>query len=71
MLLWLGSWTSMLSQLLHINFVEALFGVMVTVLKFGTATRGQILDDSVSILHNANTLGKGMTPIIVPPTMVK
>ena len=36
-----------------------------------TATRVQILDESVCISHNANTHGKGMTPTILPPLMGK
>ena len=32
------------------------------------ATRVQILDETDSILHNTNTLRKGMNSIILPPT---
>ena len=32
--------------------------------------RVQILDETVCMSHNANTLGKSMTPIILPPTML-
>ena len=31
----------------------------------------QILDKTVCISHNANTLGKGMNPIILPPAIDK
>ena len=31
----------------------------------------QILDQAVCISHSANTFGKGMNPIILPPTMGK
>ena len=33
-------------------------------------TRVQILDEAVYILHNANTLRKGMNPTILPTTIV-
>ena len=36
-----------------------------------TATRVQILDLTDCISHSTNTLGKGMNPIILPPTMGK
>ena len=35
------------------------------------ATRVQILDDTDSVSHSTNTLGKGMNPIILPPAMGK
>ena len=35
------------------------------------ATRVLILDETVCILHSANTLGKGMNPIILSPAMGK
>ena len=31
----------------------------------------QILDETDCISHSANTLGKGMNPIILPPAMDK
>ena len=34
-------------------------------------TQVQILDKSVYILFSANTIGKGMNPIILPPGMGK
>ena len=34
-------------------------------------TQDKILDKAVSILHNANTLGKGMNPTTLPPAMGK
>ena len=36
-----------------------------------TATRVQILDLTDCISHSTNTLGKGMSPIILPPAMGK
>ncbi len=36
-----------------------------------TATRVQILDETDCISHSTNTLGKGMSPIILPPAMGK
>ena len=36
-----------------------------------TATRVQILDETDSISHSTNTLGKGMNPIILHPAMGK
>ena len=36
-----------------------------------TAIRVQILDDTDCVSHSTNTLGKGMNPIILPPTMGK
>ena len=36
-----------------------------------TATRVQILDETDSISHSTNTLGKDMNPIILPPAMGK
>ena len=36
-----------------------------------TATRVQILDETDSISHCTDTLGKGMNPIILPPAMGK
>ena len=32
-------------------------------------TQVQILDETVCISHNANTLGEGMNPTILPPAM--
>ena len=37
----------------------------------GIVTQVQILDETVCILHNTNTLGKGMNPTILPPAMGK
>ena len=39
--------------------------------EINTATRVQILDETDSISHSTNTLGKGMNPIILPPAMGK
>ena len=36
-----------------------------------TATQVQILDETDSISHSTNTLGKGMNPFILPPAMGK
>ena len=36
-----------------------------------TATRVQILDDTVCVSHSTNSLGKGMNPIILPPATGK
>ena len=36
-----------------------------------TTTRVQILDETDCISHSTNTLGKGMNPIILPPTTGK
>ena len=36
-----------------------------------TASRIQILDESVCISHSTNTLGKGMNPTIFHPAMGK
>ena len=36
-----------------------------------TVTRVQILYETVCISHCTNTLGKGMNPIILPPSMGK
>ena len=36
-----------------------------------TVTRVQTLDETDSISHSTNALGKGMNPIILPPTMGK
>ncbi len=47
------------------NNVRGARGVM------DTATRVQILDETDSISHSTNTLGKGMNPIILPPAMSK
>ena len=45
-------------------------GVMVIVVgKIDAATRVQILDEDDYILHSTNTLGKGISPIILPPAM--
>ena len=34
-------------------------------------TRVQILDETAYISHDANTLEKGMNPILLPPAMGK
>ena len=34
-------------------------------------TRVQILDETDCTSHSTNTLGKGMNPIILPPSMGK
>ena len=34
-------------------------------------TQVQIQNEAVYISHNANTLGKGINPTILPPAMVK
>ena len=39
--------------------------------KMNTATLVQILDETDCISHCANTLRKGMNPIILPPAMGK
>ena len=44
---------------------------MVTVIGMNTATQVPILHEAVSISHSANTIGKGMNPIILPPAMGK
>ena len=36
-----------------------------------TVTRVQILEETDYISHSANTIGKGMNPIILPPAMGK
>ena len=48
-------------------------GVIVIVVgnRHGEATRVQIQDDTISISHSTNTLGKCMNPIILPPAMGK
>ena len=46
-------------------------GGMVIVVGKDTATRVQILDETDSISHSTNTLGKGMNPIFLPPVMGK
>ena len=44
-------------------------GVMV--IGLGNEHGVQILDETDCISHSANTLGKGMNPIILPPAMGK
>ena len=44
---------------------------MVIVVRMDSATRVQILDETDSISHSINTLGKGMNPIILPVAMGK
>ena len=34
-------------------------------------TRVQIMDYTLRISHDANTIGKGMNPIILPPAISK
>ena len=46
-------------------------GVTVIVIRSGPATRVQIMDDSVYILHCTNTLGKGRNSTILPPAIGK
>ena len=46
-------------------------GVMVIVVGNGHGGRLQFLDETDCISHSTNTLGKGMNPIILPPTMGK
>ena len=46
-------------------------GVMVIVIEMDTAIRVQMTDETDCISHSTNTLGKGMTPIILPPAMGK
>ena len=40
-------------------------------MKMDTATQVHILDETDCISHSTNTIGKGMNPIILPPTMGK
>ena len=40
-------------------------------MKWTTATRVEILDETDCISHSTNTLGKGMNPIILPTAMGK
>ena len=40
-------------------------------LEMDTVNQDQILDETVSISHGANTLRKGMNPTILPPAMGK
>ena len=42
---------------------------MFIVVGMDTASRVQILDVTDCISHSTNTIGKGMNPIILPPTM--
>ena len=51
--------------------MEALVVVMVVVKEMDTATRVQILDETLCILHGANTLRKGMNVTILPPDIGK
>ena len=46
-------------------------GVMVIIMEMDTATRVLLLDETDSISHSTNTLGKGMNPILLPPAMGK
>ena len=55
----------------YIRYIWGARGVMVIVVEMDTATRVQILDETDSISHSTNTLGKGMNPIILPPAMGK
>ena len=36
-----------------------------------TVTRVQTLDETVCISHSADTFGKGMNPVILPPAIGK
>ena len=40
-------------------------------MEMDTAIRVQILDETDCISYSTNTLGKGMNPIILPPSMGK
>ncbi len=44
---------------------------MIIVVKMDSVIRVQILDKAVCISYRANTLGKGMNLIILPPAMDK
>ena len=46
-------------------------GVVVIVVEMDTATRVQILDETDCISHSTNTLGEGMHPVILQPSMGK
>ncbi len=46
-------------------------GVMVIVVGNGLGGTSSNLDETDSISHSTNTLGKGMNPIILPPAMGK
>ena len=50
---------------------EGIYIVTVIDVEMNTTTRVQILDENVCFSHRANTFGKGMHPIIFPPTMGK
>ena len=39
--------------------------------EINTAMRVQVLDEDYCISHSSNTIGKGMTPIIIPPALGK
>ena len=42
---------------------------MVIVAGMDTAIRVRILDEADRILHSTKTLGEGMNPVILPPTI--
>ena len=50
---------------------ETKYGVMVIVVGNGHGDTSSILDETDSIFHSTNTLGKGINPIILPPAMGK
>ena len=47
------------------------YDVMVMVMEMDMANQVQILDKAVCLSYNANTLGKGMNPTILPQAMGK
>ena len=68
----------MLSEFFQPSFLSSflvILGVFVvqwlSSLEMDTATRVQILDETVGVSHCANTLRKGMNSIILPPAMCK
>ena len=50
---------------------ESVRGAMDTVVEVDMAIRVQIIGETVCVSHRANTLEKGMNPIILPPAMGK
>ena len=51
------------------SFMEALVVWRLLSLEMVTVAQVQILDKAVSLSHSANTLGKGMNPNILLPSM--
>ena len=51
--------------------VSAIFVDVYEIYATDTTTRVQILNETDCISHSTNILGKGMNPIILPPTMGK